>query len=297
MSGNATQNAETQVNQEVADMEADAAGLYLDEAAGASAAIADQQQRAQGQADPAEPTGDQQQQQGDAGNKGHGFDKGLQQTQQRVSALDAKLDGLSTSIQQLVDRLGNQSASPSQAQQQVDQAQQQADDLTDALKDLADNDWVEAKHVRTLTAKLAAVTKDLDAMKQAQTEQTSTRQVDEFWSNWEKQHPTIAGQRQELVTQASDWVQQKYPGLNQDAYRERLQTRFDMLVEQAESAAGSGQQQQAAPAKPKTQAPTRPTEGTRVTQPGASQGPAGQNANELDMPFEDDIKGLYAPNE
>jgi molybdopterin converting factor small subunit len=300
-SGNQVQSQPQQQQQQAAkdDFDASVAGLYEDENAVATDAtptgdIADPVAEGNDDDQPA------QQQDGNDGKGGHDFNKGLSKTQQEVSTLKSTVESLAGTVQTLVDRLTQQAASGNaptaqQARQvQQAQAQEQVDDLADALKDIDDVEFVEAKHVRKLLEKVNGLHRDLTDLKQAR---QSASQVDEYWSKWDQDHPTVSAQRKDLIQSAADWVSQKYPIATADQKAAYLTARFDMLVEQAESQAAAskpaaGAKPAAVPQTPRKTVPG-PTAGTRITHPGASQSAAAQNEP---ASFEDEIRGLYDPN-
>lgn len=228
--------------------------------------------------------------------------KGLTRAQQQLAAQGQQVTQLTQLVQQLVQKLEPASAiAPgSPGGKAAAEAQDELAELLARMDGWRDDDTADVATVRQTIAAVKGIQQRLDTQLQEIRSEVGKAagqsQIDRYWSDWSKQHPNVAGRRDELLDQATAWVAQRYANADEQTRGAALGVRFDLLVEEAEA----GSTTQAAPAKPapkpsvslpKTK-PDRSPDGANVLSPNATT----VSATSSDPTWEESLNDLYVPD-
>lgn len=90
-------------------------------------------------------------------------------------------------------------------------------------------------HISKLRDELASqVEKTVGEKLNPVTEHMSEQKAQRYWAEWEKEHPDVADKRDDLLDQAQEFVDEKYPNLGDKEYTVAVQSVFDRLVHEEE---------------------------------------------------------------
>ena len=134
------------------------------------------------------------------------------------------------------------------------------------------------------------------SLKRTKAELEEARARDHVETNWNVQHPKLAGQFQSLLDQAAEAVQSRRPDLTGDLYSGYVAREFETLVEQAEAKPEPAGPKKATPPAPPSKKPPTSTAGTRTAPQGAA--PAATAATAVVGPSDaDPFVGLWTPDD